>query len=191
MAEDVYSNPTKNRIENDETPESKYPYNNVWQFPGGVRLVVGDERGKECVKLFHPSGTYFEMFPDGKLAMTHVGEKKEYNKGGVTLTIDENSDVHISGHSKLTVGGGAHIEIAGDAGVMIGGKTSMISLGDMGLTVAGNLYMGVKGDFKQNVMGNMETLVQGTNRIGTGGTTTVQAPELQLNPVDGGNGYTA
>jgi len=190
-AEEVYNKPTKDRIETDETPESQYPYNNVWQFPGGVRLVVGDERGKEAIKLFHPSGTYVEFFPDGKLATMTIGENKQYNKGGVTITVDENSDIHIGGHHKMTVAGGTHVEIQGDAGVVIGGKTAMAVLGDLGLSVNGNMYLAAKGSINMNAMGNMNIQAQGTMYHGSGSQHTIQATNLALNPSDGGSGYTA
>lgn len=188
---ETYSNPTKNRAETDETPESEYPYNNVFQTPGGLRMVWGDQRGKECFKLYHPSGTYMEMFPDGKMSMMVIGEQKQYNKGGVTLTVDENSDVHISGHQKVTVGGGSHIEVQGDAGVVVAGKVALAGLSDMGISVKGNLYLGTDGDLNLNVGGSMNQQVKGNLKVGTGGTTTHQSSEISLNPSDGGSGYTS
>lgn len=191
MSDGTYSKPSNDRPEMDETPESEYPYNNVWQFPGGMRVVLGDQRGKECMKIYHPSGTYMEMFPDGKLSMMVIGEQKQYNKGGVTITVDENSDVHISGHQKITVGGGSHIEVQGDAGVVVGGDVAMAGLKNMGISTKGNLYLGVDGDLNMNVKGNMNQQVKGNLNVGTGGSTTHQSTEISLNPSDGSSGYTS
>lgn len=186
---ETYSNPSKSRPETDETPESKYPYNNVIQTPGGIRIVWGDERGKESLKIYHPSGSYMEMFPDGKVSQLVIGENKQYNKGGVTITVDENSDVHISGHQKITVGGGSHVEVQGDAGIVVGGDVAVAGLKNLGLSIKGNAYLGIDGDFNTNVKGNMTTMVQGTHYLGSKGTNTVQSTNLDLNPEDGGNGY--
>lgn len=188
---ETYSNPSKDRPEMDETPKSEYPYNGVWQFPGGMRIVMGEERGKECFKFYHPSGSYVEFFPDGKVSTMIIGEQKQYNKGGVTITVDENSDVHVAGHQKITVGGGSHIEVQGDAGVVVGGDVALAALSNLGISAKGNVYLGVDGDLNMNVKGNMNQQVKGDLTIGTGGKTTHQSPEIALNPSDGASGYTS
>ena len=187
---DVYSKTTDTRTETDGTPHNKYPHNQTFQFAGGLRMIIGNEQGKETAKLFHPSGTYMEIFPDGKLATMVIGENKSMNKGGTSITIDENGDVHYSGHGKFTVGGGAHIEVQGDAGVVVGGKTAMVGLGDMGLSVNGNLLLTAKGNINMNASGNMNLQAKGTTYQGSGSTHTIQTTKLDLNPSDGSSGYT-
>lgn len=186
---ETYYKKSPDRPQMDETPESEYPYNNVWQSPGGMRIVWGEERGKECFKLYHPSGTYIEMFPDGKMSTTILGENKQYNKGGVTLTVDENMDVHVSGHQKMTIGGGSHVEVQGDAGILVAGDVAVAGLSNMGLSVKGNMYLGTDGDLNINVKGSMNQQVKGDLTIGTGGKTTHQSPNIALNPSDGVSGY--
>jgi len=186
---ETYYKKSPDRPQMDETPESEYPYNNVWQSPGGMRIVWGDQRGKECFKLYHPSGTYVEFFPDGKLSTTILGENKQYNKGGVTLTVDENMDVHVSGHQRMSVGGGSHIEVQGDCGVVVGGTVAVAGLGDMAISTKGNLYLGVDKDLNLNVGGNFNQQIKGKIDIGSGGETTHQSTKIALNPSDGMSGY--
>ena len=190
MATEAWQNPSKSRAAENETPKSKYPNQEVWQFSGGCRVVVGQEGGKECMKFFHPSGSYSEYFPDGSTAQHTVGPAGQYFQAGMHSTTDENDDKHGSGHVKVTMGGGVHIEVSGDAGILVAGKTSLTSLGPLGLAVKGNMYMGVDGDMNMNVTGNMNTLVGGTNYVGGGAPMTVQATQLNLNPADGASGYT-
>ena len=141
-----------NRADKTTTPSSKYPDHHVYYTHGGIRFEVGNEQGKECVKMFHPSGSYSEWYPDGKVMTFHVGENKQYNKGGVTITVDENNDVHIKGHSKMQIGGGAHIEVAGDAGIVVGGTVGVAGLGDVGIR-AKNIYLGAEGNLNIHVAG--------------------------------------
>jgi hypothetical protein len=141
-----------NRADKTTTPSSKYPDHQVWYTHGGIRFEVGNEAGKETVKMFHPSGSYTEWYPDGKTMQFTVGENKQYNKGGVTVTVDENNDVHIKGHSKIQIGGGAHIEVAGDAGIVCGGTVGVAGLGDIGIR-AKNIYLGAEGDLNIHVAG--------------------------------------
>lgn len=162
-----YEDTGKERANETTTPESKYPYNQVYQTAGGIRMIVGNEPGKETLKIFHPSGSYIEMMPNGKMVSMNIGENKQYNKGGVTITVDENQDVHIKGHSKLQVGGGAHIEVAGDAGII---STGQVALSAKNLAVqAKHIYMGATGNFNLNVEGDSSITTAGTTSIKSGG----------------------
>ena len=147
---------TNTRADQNETPESKYPLQEIHQFSGGHRIWVGNERGKEFMRVMHPSGSYIEIKPDGGVTHFSIGESKQYNKGGVTLTVDENNDVHISGHQKLQVGGGSHIEVAGDAGIVAGGAVALAAMGDLGMAVNGNGYFGIKGSANFNAAGGFK-----------------------------------
>lgn len=189
----------KNRANVNTTPESKYPLNQVYQTAGGVRVIVGNEPGKECIKIFHPSGSYVEYMPNGKVVSFNVGENKQYNKGGVTITVDESNDVHIKGHSKIQVGGGAHVEVAGDAGLIIGGSVAMSIPGGDFSVQAKHMYLGATGNFNLNVEGKMTLSSNGASifeskapmHVGSAGTITVQGPIVSLNPGGSGSGYDA
>lgn len=169
--------------------ESKYPHNKKYVYSGGVEIDVGNEPGKQYVKIHHPSGTYMTIWPDGKMESFVRGENREYNKGGVTITVDENHDVHIKGHSKLQVAGGAHIEVSGDAGVVCGGDVAMSALsGSIGMQCK-NFYLGCSGDMNLNVGGDTNIQTGGSTYIGSGSKITEQAGKIELNPKGGGSGY--
>lgn len=191
MAKEAGSKPWTERAGTDEgdPDENKYPHNKKIVFQGGVEINVGNETGKQYIKLHHPSGTYMTIWPDGKME-THVrGENREYHKGGVTITIDENQDIHINGHSKMHVGGGAHIEVSGDAGIVCGGDVALSALsGSIGMQCA-NFYLGCTGNMNLNVGGDTNIQTGGSTYIGSGSTITEQAGKIQLNPNGGGSGY--
>lgn len=174
-----YEDPCQERANECTTPESKYPYNQVYQTAGGIRMIVGNEPGKETLKIFHPSGSYIEMMPNGKMVSMNIGENKQYNKGGVTITVDENQDVHIKGHSKLQVGGGSHIEVSGDAGIVVQGDTALATMGDFGVK-AKNIYMGARGNLNINVEGSLNTQVGGSTVINTTNDTTLNTGGTML-----------
>ncbi len=169
--------PNSNKRSNEQGQENGYPYEKVLFTQGGVRFSYGDEPGKQFIRMVHPSGTIMEIFPDGRIVQTNVGESKIYNKGGVTFTVDENMDVHISGHNNIKVAGGAHIEVAGDAGVAVGGDIGLLGVGKMALNVAG-LNIGVRGD--------LGISVSGSTAIKTGGVTYLESGG-DMNVVAGGN----
>ena len=169
----------KNRAQLARAPSGKYGYHYVDEDEGGIRIERVTEPGKESYAFFHPSGSYVEWFPNGKKVSMTIGENKQYNKGGVTITVDENQDVHIKGHSKLQVGGGSHIEVAGDAGIVVQGDTALATMGDFGVK-AKNIYLGARGNLNVNVEGSYNTQVGGSTVFNTTNDTTLNTGGTML-----------
>lgn len=155
----------KDRFRQEPPKKGEYPNNRVFQTAGGHRIEWGEEAGKEYFNIYTPSGSSYSFYPDGTTFSVSVGENVQYNKSGVTITIDENQDIHIKGHSKIQVGGGSHIEVQGDAGVLVGGDVAMATMGNIGLMSKGNMYLGVKGDMNIAVEGSMKTEVKGSSTV--------------------------
>lgn len=178
--------PTKN-----EYPDARIIANEAFE------IRYGTQDGKQFYQFFGPGGTMHTVYADGTHDIKNVGEKKEYNKSGVTITVDENNDVHIKGHNKIQVGGGAHIEVSGDAGIVAGKNVALATLGNLGIK-AKNIYMGATGNFNLAVDGKMTLSSTGASifesqapmHVGSGGTITVQGTTTSLNPGGGGSGYT-
>lgn len=160
--------------------DAKYPFNKVHETPSGHQWQVDDTPGKERIFFRHASGSSVEFGPDGKIQVIAVGDQKVTNKGGVTLTIDENNDVKISGHSRLNVGGGAHIEVAGDAAVAVGGDTALAAMGALNARCK-TLYLGSDGDANLNVGGNLSIKAAGTVTTESGGNNVTKAPQVHHN----------
>jgi hypothetical protein len=189
MADNVEQNKDSKRVEPAQTSTNEYPHNHVFTTKGGIRVSYGDEKGKQFFRMEHPSGQYTEIYPDGKSVTMNVGDNKQYNKGGMTISVDENNDVHIHGHNHVKVGGGAHIEVVGNAGIAVGGDTALVGVGNLNFDVD-NCYMGIRGDMGMRVSGNMKFKVDGnveitndgTMDLASGGTRTDVAPLIRHNP---------
>jgi len=174
---------------NDTTAEGKYPYVQTWLTEAGHEMTFDNTPGNRRIRIAHgKSGSYIEMSENGKM-VTHVtGNQQTMNKGGVTLTVEENNDVKIHGHSRLLTGGGTHIEVKGDAGVAVGGHMTSVVMGDMNLTAAGDSYMGMKGNLRLNIDnldiqagGNITINAGGSVTTTSGGNNTTKAPEIHHN----------
>lgn len=190
MAEDIWENSDRGeRANKTETPEGKYPQQKVLRTAGNLIIAWSDEKGRESLKVFHPSGSFVEFQPDGSVMSMNIGESRSYNKSGSTSTSDDNSSNHSYGHTQSTVGGGIHIEVQGDAGIMIGGKAAIVGLGDTGLAVNGNLYIGAKGNVSINATGNIDMQAKGKTYQGSGQGHEIQSPKTDINPKDGASGY--
>lgn len=176
MAE-IEQNKDNKRIEERKTSTNKYPHEKVWIGNGGVRFTYGNENGKEFIREEHPSGFMREIYPDGKMITMNIGDQKSYNKGGVTISVDENQDVHIHGHSNLKVGGGSHIEVVGNAGIAVGGDVALVGMGNFNFDVK-NCYMGIRGDLGMKVEGAAKFDISGKLDMLSGIKATVEAPNI-------------
>lgn len=160
MIEDEFR--SKNRT--DKSDIGDYPYVQVFETSAGHEVHFDNTPGKERIYIAHSSGTYQEWSADGKVTSYTVGDSKHYGKGGVTMTIDENNDLKISGHNRILVGGGAHIEVAGDAGIAVGGDTMLMSMGNLNAHV-NNIYLGAKGNMNFNISGEINMKAAGNMNL--------------------------
>lgn len=161
--------------------KTQYPYNKVSLTESGHEVHYDDTPGAERIRVSHKSGTYHEISADGRSVTFNVGNKQEYNKGGVTMTVDNNNDVKVSGHNRLLVAGGQHIEVQGDASIAVGGDSLQVTMGNMHTAVAGDVYMASKGDMSLNVGGSMDMKVAGTTTMTTGGDHVIKAANIRMN----------
>lgn len=158
----------------DHHDEWNFPYAHViWRTQDGSQLLVNEENGKNTILMQHgTSGTYTEINSSGDQVSFTVGHSVSYGKSGVTLTIDNNQDVKLTGHNRLLVGGGSHVEVAGDAGIVVGGDTALVGVGKVNVR-ASSAYLGADGDISMNAGGNMNIQVAGDM--------TVKASKIKLN----------
>lgn len=134
------------------TRQPVYGLNQVNDYPGGHQVEFDSSPGYERRRVHHPSGTYEEVTADGAKTEVVQGHSMVYNKGGLTITVDQNHDVTVKGHSRMSIEGGMHVEIKGNCDLVVtgnmnevvtGNKTSMI-FGDHNTHVAGASNLSAK-----------------------------------------------
>jgi len=162
------------------TFNAQYSKVRVEETPGGHKITYDDTPGARRYRLEHPSGTYTEISEDGKVVQVNVANRHVYDKGGLTLSIQENGDIKIGGSARLSIGDGAHIEVGGDAAIAIGGDAVVHSHGNLKMGAA-DVYIGSRGNMDLNCSGNFNLLVGGTTNIASDGNMTQSAPRIDLN----------
>lgn len=173
---------TQNRIDTDEElKDGRFPAIKCVETESGHVSVWCDTSGATYILHAHQSGSYTLMSHDGKVVNFAVGDRQEYSKSGASVTVDENYDLKIHGHSRVIIGGGSFVEVAGDAGIGVAGDVSLFAGGNLGVDVD-NAYLGVRGDLNMNVKGNMNTKVSGETTHETAGDNTIKASNIKLNP---------
>ncbi len=195
--------PKARNRERERTPDQKknrkgkYPMVYSQEFPGGHKMTFDSTPGHRAIEIVHGSGTTWQIAEDGKSTKVVVGNSHEHYKEGVTLTIDQNGDIKINGHTRLSITGGAHIEIAGDTNLVttgdmnhfVGGNLNTVVNGDHNMHVTGNLNQTAGADHNMKVKGNLNQTAGADNNLKVkgklnqtaDGDMTVQAPTINLN----------
>ncbi len=105
---------TRNRIKGDDRviePDSKYkaryPYNNTVTTRSGHIVEFDDTPGSERVQIFHKSGSYIEILPDGTIVTKSVKDHIQLAFGNISIFNQGEED------------GGKDIEITSNQGEII------------------------------------------------------------------------
>lgn len=126
---------------------AKYPHNKVLETPGGHTIEVDDTPGAERIMVYHRSGSYVQIDPQGVVTDKSVGDKFGVN--------EENMHVYVGGTASITV--------AGDARVLVNGSMFHEVLGDYSLKVRGNAEFVASGQL--NIQSADQLQVQGARTV--------------------------
>lgn len=102
---------------------SKYPDNEVYESQGGLIREMDGTPGQERIDEYHPSGTYYEVRPDGTRTVKVVGDGYEIIAGS--------KFVDIKGTVNITMEGNCNQFIKGDWNVQVSGNKKEIVMGDV------------------------------------------------------------
>ena len=103
----------------------QYPFNNVRQTESGHIEEWDDTPGAERVHIFHRSGSFVEMHPDGKVvykSMSHgyqisMGDYNVKVKGDCNFSVDGNATIHSAGEVHVQGDEGVNVETKKDFNV--------------------------------------------------------------------------
>jgi hypothetical protein len=148
---------------------SEYPDVNVIETHSGHTIELDDTDGNERVRVYHTSGSYIEIRPDGTFVQKsvntdaeshyiHMSDVQEHIAKGVKRYIEDNLEEIINKN------------------VMRNIKQNLDE------HINGNLTLTVDGDLTWEVGGNITINSGGTQNTTNGGNYTHIAPRIDLNP---------
>ncbi len=118
-----------------DEPETEYaatyPHNHVRATENGIVEEFDDTSGSERYHRYHPSGTFVEVYPDGREVRKIVNDKYEIIAGDDYILVE--GDVNI------TIGGDANILVEGDSNVETKGNHTEYVQGNYELEVGGTM----------------------------------------------------
>jgi len=112
---------------------AEYPYNKVLQTESGHIIEMDDTPGAERLQVYHRSGTFIEIDPNGSVIKRTKGSSYEI--------IDRNGHIAVSGDAHLSVSGGIKIFVGGNADIEVEGDTNIKCLNDITAQAAGKMNL--------------------------------------------------
>ena len=104
-----------------------YPKNNVYASESGHVIELDDTPDAERIHIYHKSGTFVEMHPNGDV-VTHM-------KNGFK-TVTGNDKIHVTGTMDMVIDGDMNINVVGD--VAMNGATINLNRGTQGAARIGD-----------------------------------------------------
>lgn len=138
---------------------SEYPNVNVLETHSGHVIELDDTAGNERIRVYHRTGSYIEIKPDGSFVQKSVGSDPNH----FITTNDLN--IHIERGVKQ------YIEE----------NWEEIINGNLLSNVKGNLKLHVEGNLDWVIGGNINITTGGTHTVNNGGNHSVTAPRIDLN----------
>ena len=123
---------------------AKYPHNMVIETKGGHVFELDDTLGAERVHIYHRTGTFIEMHPDGDVVV-------KSNKTSYHLSMGD-FNIYVAGDCNVTAEKSIHMKTKGNFCLEVGG--------DANFNVSGTLKMEAKGESK--FYSDSTTTIQGS-----------------------------
>jgi len=142
---------------------AKYPANKTYVTPGGHVIELDDTTGAERIHIYHKSGSFSEIHPDGTNVVRTVGNTYSINKQTLNVTVGTDENVHVGGNSNEFVGGHEVVNIGGNqtetvkgnVSITVNGTTNVKSNGTMNIESGSDIHMKSGGSFTVNAGGDI------------------------------------
>lgn len=102
-----------------------YPNNHVIETASGHVIELDDTQGAERIHFYHRSGTFIEMYPDGKTVFRSKGDSTEIVYGNKNVYISGECNISADSNVNILSKGATNIETGGDVNWKVGGKFSL------------------------------------------------------------------
>jgi len=189
-----------------ETPyNATYTENRVIETKAGHFIEIDDTAGSERIHIYHKSGTFSEIHPDGKKVVRTEGKRTTIIVGDDNILIEGNNNIHITNSQNVHIEKSRNIQIDENEDTDITGtekrdigESQEVTIGTSQETTIGSTEERTIGESQEVTIGTSETKnvgttqettvgtsetknIGGTQDITAGGNITLTAPMIYLN----------
>ena len=115
---------------------AKYPHNKTITTTSGHVLELDDTPKAERIHVYHKSGAYVEIFPDGSIVTKSM-------KDSVSVTMNDHSISVVKGDLQIVANEGK-IQINSDGDIDLVSKSGVVNIAGTEVGITGNLF--IEGD---------------------------------------------
>jgi hypothetical protein len=119
---------------------ARYPYNKVMETESGHVVEYDDTPEAERIHVFHRSGTYYEIGPDGTMQCRTEGDEQKI--------VIRNKRVYVQGAYDLTVSGAHNLLVESALNIQVKSSATINVESECQFNVAGDFKLNAGGDFK-------------------------------------------
>ena len=141
---------------------AEYPYNQVLESTSGHVIEIDDTPNAERIHVYHKSGTFVEMFPDGKMVTNIKGSNTKIVISDNNILVEGNQNIRIKGSENVQIDKAQNIKVGGDVNLESGGKTVIKSSAGIDIDGGGSLAGVVTGNHICHYTGSPHGSVSGT-----------------------------
>lgn len=121
---------------------AEYPKNHTFRSESGHLIEVDDTPGAERIHIYHKSGTFIEMHPNGDVVTQH--------KNG-WRSVTGNDKIHITGDMSIVVDGNVSWTVGGNMTETVTGNVSKDYQTNYHRTVTGESHIRFDGDKHEHI----------------------------------------
>ena len=169
-ADTYYARNTWNEPEPRNGIGGYYPYVHTFESESGIVREYDDTPSQSRIHEYHPSGSFYEIYPDGKRSFKVVGDNYEIIIGSENILVRGSQNVTIEGDAKQLVKGDYTLEVSGNYNLKVHGeRNTKVSFND-NLEVIGSSNTNVKESHLTRVGVDQTILVDNNKTETIGGT---------------------
>jgi len=116
-----------------------YPNNNVWRTPDGIQIEVDDSENARRIQIYHPSGTFDEVYEDGSSSTLTCGNVSDFTKADRIEYTSENKTVEVGLDKEEVVGNNSSFAGPGGAllmGIEMDGPTLRLTINGLFVSIS-------------------------------------------------------
>src|SRR6185437_9776327 len=95
----------------------QFPYNHALEFESGHLVEYDDTPGAERIHICHRSGSFVEMYPDGRVVFKRVRHGYDISLGDKYVSVAGDCHINVKGNTSINVGGNADVQVKGTVGL--------------------------------------------------------------------------
>jgi hypothetical protein len=143
-----------------------YPFVHTYETESGIVREYDDTPSQSRIHEYHPSGSFYEIYPDGKRSFKVVGDNYEIIIGSENILVRGNQNITIEGDAKQLIKGDYTVEVSGNYNLKVHGERNTKIGSNDNLEIIGSSNTNITADMLQRV-GKSQTILVDVDKTET------------------------